>query len=270
MNYKEKIEDFFYNRIIRALLFTSRLGRKSMMGYADSGINFDYIYRNVAVGYTRFGKIVDRILLSLPAGRATVDRKNVIVNILREEIDKNKAREKKTRIVDLASGPARYVIEAIDDTNKNYVETLCLELDRRSIEFGKRISLDKPVLYKKANILKIANRYKAISGRVKWIPNLIMVSGFIEYQAGDTLVLDLLKNIHSYLDDNGVLLLVTQMGSPNRRLTEKLGTTREGKEWKLYYRKPEQLNKLLKESGFRNNSIKKDKWGMYIYCRGEK
>ena len=270
MKYKKRLENFFYTRIIRGLLFTSRLGRKSMMGYADSGINFDYIYRNVAVGYTRFGRIVDSVLLNLLAAQATINRKDTIVRILREEIDKNAAHERKTRIVDLASGPARYIAEAIDDTNKKYVEVLCLEIDRRSIEFGKRISLDKPILYKRANILKIGSRYKAVSGKVKWVPNLIMISGFIEYQEKDKLVLDLFNNIYKHLDDNGIVFAITQMGSPNRQLTERLGATKNGKVWKLHYRDTEILSRLLKESGFKNINIKPDRWNMYVYCRGEK
>lgn len=266
----KKLEKLFYNRILRGLFFTSRLGRKTMMGYADSGINFDYIYRNIAVGYTKFGKIVDRILLNLPAAKATVNRKDTIVKVLKEEIEKNRANKKKTKIVDLASGPARYIIETIDDDNKEHVEVLCLELDRRSIQFGKRISLDKPILYKKANILKVGSRYKTISDKVKWVPNVIMVSGFIEYQKSDALVLDLLKKIYEYLDEKGMLLLVTQMGSPNRQLTEKLGITREGKEWKLYYRNPEPLKELLMAAEFKNIKVEPDKWNMYVYCRGEK
>lgn len=270
MRYAKKIERFFYNRILRGLLFTSRLGRKSMMGYADSGINFDYIYRNVAVGYTRFGKIIDRALLSLPAAKATISRKDTIVKILREEINKNITCKRKTRIVDLASGPARYISEAIDETNKEHVEVLCLELDRRSIEFGKRISLDKPILYKKANILKIGSRYKIVSDKVRWLPNLIMISGFVEYQKNESLVLDLLRNIYKHLEDSGTIFLITQMGSPNRRLTEKLGTTKEGKEWKLYYRDPGMLSSLLDEVGFKNIKITPDRWSMYVYCQGEK
>jgi hypothetical protein len=270
MKLARSVENFFYKKILRGLLFTSRLGRKSMMGYADSGINFDYIYRNAAIGYTWFGKIVDRFLLNLPAAKATVNRKKEIVNILKREIDKNISLGKKTRIVDLASGPARYIIEAIDGVNKQHVETLCLELDRRSIEFGKRISLDKPILYKKANILKIAGRYKAVSEKVKWTPNLIMVSGFIEYQQDDSLVLDLLKNVYQYLDDKGFFLLVTQMASPNAKLTEKLGTTKNGKGWVLHYRGPDLLSKLMTAGGFKNVKVIPDRWKMYVYCKGEK
>lgn len=266
----KNLENFFYNRILKNLLFTSRLGRKSMMGYADSGINFDYIYRNVAVGYTKFGKMIDRILLNLPAAKATINRKNTIVTTLRQEIDKNKERGKKTRIVDLASGPARYVVEAIDDTNKQDVETLCLEFDRRSIEFGKRIALEKPILYKRANILKIGTHYKRVSDKRKWIPNIIMVSGFIEYQESDSLVLDLLKNIHRHLEKDGMVFVVTQMSSPNKRLTEKLGTTKQGSKWKLRYRSPKSMEELVEKAGFKDVNIKKDKWDMYVYCRGKK
>ena len=72
---RNKIEDFFYKRLVKPIIFTSRLGRKSMFGYADSGINFDHIYLNEAKGYTRIGRLVDRVLLSLPVAKATRYRK---------------------------------------------------------------------------------------------------------------------------------------------------------------------------------------------------
>ncbi|MCF7869885.1 MAG: class I SAM-dependent methyltransferase family protein [Candidatus Omnitrophica bacterium] len=135
-------EDFFYTRIIKPIFFTSRLGRKTMFGYADSGLNFDHIYRNEAKGYTRFGKLVDRVLLSLPACRATRHRKERVIDILRKEIDKNISKDRKTRIVDLASGPARYLVELITEDIEKSVEALCLDINPHSLSYGKKLPED--------------------------------------------------------------------------------------------------------------------------------
>lgn len=266
---KEKIERIFYDKILRGLIFTSRLGRKSMMGYADSGINFDYIYRNAPSGYSRIGKMVDRILLNLPAAKATRNRKNKIIEILKDEIENNKRLSKKTKIVDLASGPARYLIELISDYNKDHVEILCLDLDRRALALGKKQSQNKPILYKKANVLRFNPHYKRISEKHSWKPNLVLISGLYEYQE-DKIVIESLKYIHENLEDNGLLFLITQIGNPNRKLIEKLGITRSGKSWVLFYRDPPTLNHFIEESGFGEISIEIDKWKMYAFCTARK
>ena len=94
----KKVEDFIYKRIIKNLIYSSRLGRRSALGYADSGINFDHIYQNNPKGYNRFGVIVDRLLLNLPGCKATRERFKKIKRILEDEFRRNVQRNVKTKI----------------------------------------------------------------------------------------------------------------------------------------------------------------------------
>ena len=104
---KSQIENFWYKVILKNLLSLSKLGRTSIKGGADSGLNFDHMYRNNPKGITVFGKFVDRVLLNLPSVKATRQRKEVIIKILQNEVANNLILNKKSRILDLASGPAR-------------------------------------------------------------------------------------------------------------------------------------------------------------------
>lgn len=262
-----KIEDFFYKRVVKPIIFSSRLGRKSMFGYADSGINFDHIYTNEAKGYTKFGKIIDRVLLNLPAAKATRYRKEKIIKILREEIDKNTSLNKKTRIVDIASGPARYLVELITDDIKDSVEALCLDVDVHSLDYGKNIAGGRPILYKKSNVLKIGAHHKRLSEKRNWQPNVVVSSGLYEY-LDDESVISSLKIIKNYLGKDGLLLFITQRDSPNRKLIEKVGITKSGKEWKLFYREPKLIEAWLKETGYKDISVEIDPWRMYVYYQG--
>jgi SAM-dependent methyltransferase len=262
------LKNILYYRILKPLLFTSRLGRRSMFGYADSGLNFDHIYKNVAKGYTRFGIIIDKILLNLPSAKATRYRKERIIEILKAEIKKNIACGKKTKIVDLASGPSRYLVELITEENKDYVEGLCLDIDRRNLEFGRKLAVGKPLLFKKANVLNL-NHYKRFSEKIFWVPNLVLCSGLYEYlEAAD--VQKSLSEIFTSLDKEGFLLFVTQMDSPDRELIEKLGKIRQGKSWFLFYRDPSLLKCWMSTAGFRENDVKIDPWKMYVFCSGRK
>lgn len=263
------IEDLFYSRIVRPVIFTSRLGRKSMFGYADSGINFDHIYINKAKGYNKFGKAVDRVLLNLPACKATRYRKEKIVKILNEEIKRNMSYGQKTRIVDLASGPARYLVDLITDDLKDYVEALCLDIDLHSLSYGKKIAGSRPILYKKSNILKMGSHYKWLSTNIKWQPNIVVASGFYEY-INDELAVSTLKLIDGFLRPGGLLLIITQRDSPSRKLIEKVGITKSGKKWLLFYREPALIKKWITEAGYKNIKIEVDPWRMYVFYAARK
>jgi SAM-dependent methyltransferase len=269
MNLRDKIDNFFYNRILRPIFFTSRLGRKTMFGYADSGISFDHIYRNEAKGYTRIGKIVDRMLLDLPACKATRHRKETLIKILKKEIESNIFRNKKTRIADLASGPARYLVELITPETEKHVEVLCLDIDSRSLNYGKNMAGSRPMLYKKSNVLRLGSHHKHFAEKRKWQPNVIVVSGFYEYISND-LALHTLKAIKNLLEPGGLLLLVTQRDSPNRKLIEKLGITKSGREWVLFYREPDLIIKWMVDIGYKDIDVKVDPWQMYVFFQGRK
>lgn len=266
MKYKKRLEDFFYTRILRGLLFTSRLGRKSMMGYADSGINFDYIYKNTPSGYIKIGRFIDKILLNLPAARATRNRKDTIIKILQEEINKNKEQRKMTRILDLASGPARYIVELINDDNKDLVEVLCVDINKRALKIGKELAGGRPIMYRNVNVFKM-ERYKRFSERKGWKPNVILASGLYEY-LDDESVKKLLKESVAGIDRNGLMLIITQRSNPNRKLIEQLGRVKTGEPWKLFYRDNGVLENWLKQAGLRDIAITVDSWGMYVFCRG--
>ncbi|MFA6321111.1 MAG: class I SAM-dependent methyltransferase family protein [Candidatus Omnitrophota bacterium] len=150
MTIHAKIEDFLYKKVIKNILMLSKLGRASVSGKADSGLNFDHMYRRKPKGITAFGKFVDSIVLNLPSVQATRNRKDIIIKILENEIANNMLENKKTRIVDIASGPARYLTEIINSYNQDKIEVLCLDRDQRSINFGKALALNKPMRYAKA------------------------------------------------------------------------------------------------------------------------
>lgn len=266
---RNSIDNFLYTRIVKPLIFNSRLGRKSMFGYADSGINFDHIYKNEAKGYTKLGKIIDRVLLNLPAAKATRYRKEKVIQILKKEINKNEERDKKTRIVDLASGPARYLVELIASNSSDMVEALCLDIDRRSLAHGKRIAGNTPILYKKSNILTIGLHHKKLLENRKWWPNVVIASGFYEY-IDDSSVFLSLKTVKEYLEPSGLFLLITQRDSPNKKLIEKIGVTKNGSKWILFYRNPEVVKKWLIDIGYKEVRYEVDPWMMYVFYTGRK
>jgi len=268
MQLGDKIENFIYQRIIRPFLLLSKLGRTSIKGGADSGLNFDHMYRNKPKGITPFGKFVDKILLNLPSVRATRHRKEIIVEILKNEIDNNILLGRKNKILDVASGPARYLMDVINNFNQDKIEVICIDRDRRSLNFGKVLAGTKPIRYAKANIFRLG-KLKGLSKKIKWFPNIIISSGLFEY-LNDKDALKVLKDIYENIDKGGLLIFATQKDNPSKKLMGKVCRTQNGQPWKLVYREPGLLRKWLVDIGFRGVLISVDPWGMYEFCTARK
>lgn len=265
---KNRAEDFFYKKIVRRIIFNSRVGRKSMMGYADSGINFDYLYRNCASGYTVFGKLIDRILLNLPSAKATQKRKENIEKLIRAKIQRNRSNGKKTRIVDLACGCSRYLVDAVSDADKAWVEALCIDRDENALQYGRKLAGDKPILYRRADLSKLP-RYRGISRKLQWKPNLVIASGLFTYY-DDAFFKYICSEVHSYLEDGGVFLFDSFEYNPSDKLFKKLGLTKGGTPWVLRWRSRDYIASLIKETPFSDVHFSLDEWGIFILATARK
>lgn len=262
------VENIFYNNIVKPILSISKLGRTTVKGHADSGLNIDHMYKNRPKGVASVGRIVDKILLNLPSVKATRYKKEVIIKILTNEISNNILIGKKTKILDIASGPARYIVDFITDHNCDKVEVLCLDSDRRSINFGKILAGKKPIRYTKANVFKLKH-LKAFSNKISWVPNVVISTGFFELLSNGTFK-NMLEDIFRYMDNDGLAIFTSQADNPSKKLMATLGKKHNGEKWNIFFRTPEFLRELMIKIGFRDVIVSIDQWGMYEYCTGRK
>lgn len=264
----QPIENFLYQKILRNLIYGSRLGYNSLNAMADSGLNFDHIYRNLPEGVNFTSKFIDKLLLGLPAAQATRKRKENIVSALRFQIQRNKLRGLKTRIVDLGSGPARYIHEVLNDKELiPFVEAVCIDSDKQSTQFGKSLATDKPIRYLKVNIFRLSHLFR-LSDKLKWQPNLIIASGLIYYLDDDE-VKQLFRKVSERLAPGGQFLLSNLVNNPNKKLIGKLFVTMHGSPWIPIARPPALVRSWLIDQGFEQLVMTTDRWGMYslILCQ---
>ena len=80
----------------------------------DSGQSLDYIYENKARGITPLGKLIDRVYLTRSAGAASASaRPNLERALLRTIEQVRQAAGEPVRLLDIAAGPGRYMLEAV-------------------------------------------------------------------------------------------------------------------------------------------------------------
>lgn len=267
-NFRSKIEKLFYQKVLKPVIFTSRLGRKAILGRAGKGLFVEYIYRDQPSGYNRIGHLVDKILLNLPSAKATKEKKEHVIKILQSEIMKNTLNNIPTKIVDLGSGPARYIVELSKGKRKDVIQSICLDIDKNSLRFGKLIAKDCPIEYRIGNITRL-DRYKNLAQKIGWQPNVVIVSTCYEF-LDDGTVRASIEDIYKTLEVDGALVIVVQLDNPNKKIFEHLVFMKDGSSWKVNYRNPFVMKKWLIEAGFKDIDIYVDKWNMYCYYTARK
>lgn len=268
----KKLEDFFYKKIVRNLILLSSLGRRSVLGEAATGYNFDYMYENKAHGFLGVGKLIDKVLLNLPAVQATRNRRTAIVDILNNEIKNHQLQGKTTRILDLACGAGRYLTDISKSFQGSKIEIVGVDYDKKSLELAKSLSekegvLNSKIRFVKGNIFKL-KMLKKFGNQVAWRPNIVIASGLTVY-IDDEKAMSMLGQIFESMDRDGLVLVDSQESNPSRKLMEKALETKEGA-WILHYRPFEQWRKWLHEFNFKDITIRRDLWHMYNLCSARK
>ena len=266
-----RVDDFFYRVVLRSLLKLSKLGYGCVVEGAESGENFEHIYDNKPQGVFLIGMCIDKILLNLPSVRATRARKEEIKKILRAEISKNRSAGRKTRVLDLASGGARYLRELKTEHENGDIESLCIDKNMRCVNLGRSLAGRenvKNLKFVRGDIFRMGH-LKTISQRIDWKPNVIIASGLFIY-FNDQTVERVLKEINQFLLPKGVVVFQSYENLSSRKLMRKTSVTSSGDQWTLYYRKPEFWRGLLTEIGFNDISISRDEWQMNNVCSARK
>jgi hypothetical protein len=99
-----------------------RLGHRT--GF-DSGSTLDYVYRNQPGGRGRFGRLIDRIYLQSIGWRGIRQRKAHLEERLGAAMERLAGRGLPVRILDVAAGHGRYVLEALAAARSSPTPSCC-------------------------------------------------------------------------------------------------------------------------------------------------
>src|SRR5215471_18417863 len=100
------------------LKIAGRLSRGINIGWRygfDSGLSLDYVYKNQPNGWSPFGRVIDKSYLNSIGWRGIRQRKANLNKTLRRLILKLHRENRPVRILDIAAGAGRYVIETMRD-----------------------------------------------------------------------------------------------------------------------------------------------------------
>jgi hypothetical protein len=234
-----------------AMRFSSKLSDGIALGYArgfDSGEMLDYVYENRARGRFVIGRLVDRVYLESVGWRGIRNRRKLLKSRVRAAIDRNRDGARATHIVDMASGPGRYLLETLRECGERDVTVVCRDMDPSGLERGR-------VLARSFGLTSV--RYEpgdAFSDesirQIEPKPNVIVVSGLYELFLDHAMILSSLRALRDTAAQGATILVTTQVSHPQLDLIANVLPNREGVPWIMECRPLTLTEHWLREAGF--------------------
>ena len=223
-----------------------------------SGKMLDYVYRNKPSGRTFLGKLIDRIYLSHIGWRSIRIRKANLERELKKSIKRVLSRNGEASILDIASGPARYIIDTLSETGGARVKATCMDVDRRWIEEGG----------KKARELKLSNvNFKkgnafdnACFGEN---PDIVVSSGFYDWITDNRKVLDSMEIIYRNMKHGGYFIFTNQCGHCDLEMVKEIFVDFNNNPLNMVTRSTQIMNSWAEKAGFRIIESVTDPWHYY-------
>lgn len=225
----------------------------------DSGVTLDHVYKNEAQGKTIIGKWIDRGYLDSIGWQGIRQRKIHMEQSLRQAIEDLLKQGKSIHILDIAGGPARYLI----DIAKDYPQARIVVHDyqTQNIEQGKTLATENNL----ANISYCqADAFSAATyQQLDFKPTIVVVSGIFELFPDNGLVNQAIAGITSVLDEKGYVLYTGQPWHPQlEQIAKVLGNHRQ-ENWVMRRRSQYELDALFAKANLIKQTMLIDNWGIF-------
>jgi len=229
----------------------------------DSGSTLDYVYRNQPQGAPLIGTAIDRTYLNSIGWRGIRQRKIHVEELLREAMQRLADAGQDVRLMDIAAGHGRYILDAIASSPVPVVSTLLRDYSDINLRDGQALiaerGLQASVRFEKADAF---DRQQVASAEPK--PNLVTVSGLYELFPDNSMVARSLAGVADAVAPGGYLVYTGQPWHPQLELIARALTShRQGQAWVMRRRTQAEMDQLVKAAGFRKIAQRVDEWGIF-------
>ena len=244
-----------------------RLGHQT--GF-DSGSTLDYVYRNKPAGTGPLGRMIDKQYLESIGWRGIRQRKVHLEELLRKAMDTLHEAGRPLRILDIAAGHGRYVLEALAHTPHRPDSILLRDFSEINVRDGATLIREK-------NLQKIARFEKgdafdraSVAG-VQPRPSIGIVSGLYELFPENDMVRRSLAGMAEAVEAGGYLIYTGQPWHPQLELIARALTShRGGQAWVMRRRTQAEMDQLVEEAGFEKIEQRIDEWGIFTVSLARK
>ena len=224
----------------------------------DSGESLDYVYENAARGSILVGRMIDRSYLDSPGWKGIRTRKANLQEILERLIRKSPS---PVRILDVASGPGRYLLEMLKRLSDLKIEARLRDFSPTGVEAGREL----------ARRLGVTNAtYEtgdAFDGealaRLTPRSDIAIVSGLYELFPDNARVAGSLRGLHAAVAEGGYLVYTNQPWHPQLDFIARVLVNRDGEPWIMRCRPQAEMDELVRAAGFDKEEMRIDDEGIF-------
>jgi len=236
----------------------------------DSGSTLDYVYRNEARGKGPIGRMIDRNYLDSIGWRGIRQRKLNVEELLRQAMQSVASRGMPVRVMDIAAGHGRYVLEALEGAPTRPQSILLRDYSDINVAAGGRLIVEK-------GLQDIARFIQADAfdgddlAQVEPSPTLGVVSGLYELFPDNGMIRRSLGGLAAAIPPGGMLVYTCQPWHPQLELIARALTShRQGQAWIMRRRTQAEMDELVAAAGFRKVTQRIDRWGIFTVSLAER
>ncbi|MBP1204469.1 alpha-beta hydrolase superfamily lysophospholipase [Duganella sp. 1411] len=215
----------------------------------DSGASLDYVYRNQEGGRFVFGKIMDRGYLDAVGWRGIRQRKRQLQQLLEQRIAAHQG-DAPLRILDVAAGSGRYVLETVKRFQDKNIEVTLRDFTQHNLDQARalagQLQLNAKVDYQLRDAFS-PDSYRAAEG----LYDIAVVSGLYELFSDNAPVAASLQGIAGVLRDGGYLIYTGQPWHPQLDMIALTLTSHRGTPWLMRPRPQAEMDALVAGAGYR-------------------
>jgi alpha-beta hydrolase superfamily lysophospholipase/SAM-dependent methyltransferase len=227
----------------------------------DSGLTLDYVYENKAQGRTPLGRLIDRNYLNSVGWRGIRKRKENLETLLRCVIEKTHLEGRPVRIVDIAAGGGRYLLETMRDLPDISMTAVLRDYKQENVEAARRLAVQLG-LTNVAVAPGDAFDGASLAG-MEPRPTIGIVSGLFELFPANAGVLVSLRALAQAIEPGGYLIYTNQPWHPQVEFIARVLRNREGEPWIMRRRTTAEMDELVRTAGFEKAEMEVDEWGMF-------
>ncbi|MCP1621791.1 bifunctional alpha/beta hydrolase/class I SAM-dependent methyltransferase [Pseudomonas nitroreducens] len=229
----------------------------------DSGSTLDYVYRNQPAGAGPVGRMIDRTYLESAGWRGIRQRKVNIEELLRLAMASLREQGREVRILDIAAGHGRYILEALQGLEALPESVLLRDYSELNVREGSAL-IERLGLKQRARFVQGDAFDGADLAAVEPKPTLAVVSGLYELFADNALVSGSLAGLGEAVEEGGYLIYTGQPWHPQLELIARALTShRAGQAWVMRRRTQAEMDQLVAAAGFRKLAQRIDEDGIF-------
>lgn len=228
----------------------------------DSGSTLDYVYRNQPQGSSALGRLIDKNYLNSVGWKGIRQRKIHLQMLIQQAVAQLVAQGTPVRVVDIAAGHGRYVLDALQ--SETAVDDILLrDYSELNVASGQEMIASR-AMTDRARFERGDAFNRDELAALQPQPTLGIVSGLYELFPDNALVRNSLAGLAEAIEPGGILIYTGQPWHPQlKTIAWSLTSHKDGKAWVMRVRTQGEMDALVREAGFYKCAQLIDEWGIF-------